>query len=154
VKNQAEPPTLHSLSWEPAASSLFLDGIFSGGMSSYSLNRYDPTKATSFNDSQSACDFSQATTGRPTSLETAGSTLWFAVQTGSSMDVLHCAAGTNNASVAFSIPGNDYPQDIDVTADGGAVLLTDQAGHVWRWDGPGSTPQQLHPSQPLAAVTW
>jgi hypothetical protein len=155
VTNQAEPPTLASLSFEPGASAPLLDGIFSGGMSSYSLSRYDPAHAKTFTDSQSACDFRQTTDGRPTALETDSTgTIWFAVQTGSSMDVLHCAAGTNNASVAFSIPGNDYPQDVDVATGGGAVLLTDQTGHVWRWDGPGSAPQQLHPSQPLYAVTW
>jgi hypothetical protein len=73
-----------------------------------------------------------------------------ATQTGNSIEVLHCSS-TGQQSV-FTIPGNNSPSSVSVSADG-AVLVSDQAGDVWRWDGSGQ-PTQLSPSVPLDRVTW
>jgi glucose/arabinose dehydrogenase len=68
------------------------------------------------------------------------------------MDVVHCTS-TGKPKLAFTVQGQDVPVDLDVTSDGSAVLLTDDHGKVWRWDGSGN-PVQLNNSIPLSHVTW
>jgi hypothetical protein len=136
----------------PSASDVrYLDAFVRTGNSGY-LTRYDIAHDTTSTPSRNACPAYDVNTGLPKALEvTTAGELWFAVQTGQSMQVVHCAAG--HAAVAFTIPGNDTPADVDVTSGGGAVLLTDIAGKVWRWDGSG-TATQLSPKVPLDHVTW
>jgi len=100
-----------------------------------------------------ACPGLDVNSGLPQALEVdANGDLWVALQTGSSMDVVRCGA-KGKPKTEFAIPGQDQPADIDVTSDGSAVLLTDNNGKIWRWDGSGN-PTPLSPSLPLTHVTW
>ena len=90
--------------------------------------------------------------GMPVALEIdATDDMWVALQTGSSMVVATCGGGAWHEQ--FSVAGNRSPADVDVTADGSNVLLTDVDGDVWRWDGSGDA-SKLSPSVPLDHVTW
>ena len=154
---QSEPPAvIGDPSWEPGSPAAwnvrYLDAIVQTGNES-SLARYDTTQSASPTPSRSACPGYDVNNGRPWAMETdASGTVWFATQTGSSMQVVKCVAGSQTSFVAFTIPGNRQPKDVDVASDG-SVLLTDFDGHVWRWDGSGDA-HQLSPSQPVNAVTW
>ena len=147
------PPTVVAdPSLEPAGDQRFLDAIVDTGHQS-SLVRYSTTSGSSPMPSRQACPGYDVNNGRPWALETdASGTIWFATQTGSSMQVVKCVAGSQTAVVAFTIPGNRQPKDVDVSSDG-SVLLTDFDGHVWRWDGSGVA-HPLSPSQPITDVTW
>jgi len=150
---QAYPPEIiGDPSYEPAAAQQFIDAYVRTGNEGY-LTRYDAVNGTSATPDRRACPGLGPEDGQPAAIETdASGTLWIALQTGSSMDVVHCAPG-GNPKQAFTIPGNDQPADIDVTSDGSAVLLTDDNGKVWRWDGSGN-PTELTTSLPLDHVTW
>jgi hypothetical protein len=137
-------------SWEPDG--VHVDAIVHAGMGQ-NLARFDSTSTTSSSPSRSACPGYDVNNGRPWALETDPSgTIWFATQTGSSMQVVKCGAGGQTSVVAFTVPGNRQPQDVDVSSDG-SVLLTDSDGHIWRWDGSGEA-HQLSPHQPVTDVTW
>jgi hypothetical protein len=130
----------------------FLDGYVRTGNEGY-IARYDVADTTTPTPTRSACSGLGPEDGQPAALEVdAGGTLWVALRTGSSMDVMRCAAGSR-PKLAFTIAGNDQPADIDVTSDGSAVLLADDNGKVWRWDGSGN-PEELSNSTPLDHVTW
>jgi hypothetical protein len=130
----------------------FLDGYVRTGNEGY-IARYDVADTTTPTPTRSACSGLGPEDGQPAALEVdASGTLWVALRTGSSMDVMRCAAGSR-PKLAFTIAGNDQPADIDVTSDGSAVLLADDNGKVWRWDGSGN-PEELGNSTPLDHVTW
>jgi hypothetical protein len=139
-------------SFEPPADLQFLDAIVNIGTQSR-LVRYDTYNTTSPTPSRNACPGYDLNNGRPWALETDPSgMIWFATQTGSSMQVVKCAAGSQTAAVAFTVPGNRQPADVDVSSDG-SVLLTDTDGHIWRWDGSGDA-HPLAPHQAVTSVTW
>jgi len=147
------PSIVADPSYEPATPQrTFLDAIVETGHESY-LARYDAANTTSPTPARNACPGYDVNNGRPWALETDPSgTIWFATQTGSSMQVVKCGAGGQTSVVAFTVPGNRQPQDVDVSSDG-SVLLTDSDGHIWRWDGSGEA-HQLSPHQPVTDVTW
>lgn len=147
------PAIIGDPSWEPihgASGSAGLIAFVRTGNQGY-LARYLSSE-TSPTPSNRACPGLGPEDGQPQAIEDdSNGALWVALQTGSSMDVVRCFG--NKAKTAFTVPGNDQPADIDVTSDGSAVLLTDQNGKVWRWDGSGN-PQQLSTTIPLTQVSW
>ena len=146
------PAVIADPSYEPAAGLQFLDAIVATGTQA-SMVRYDTFNTSSPTPSRKACPGYDVNNGRPWALETdAAGVVWFATQTGSSMQVVRCSAGGSTAVVAFTVPGNRQPADVDVSSTG-SVLLTDTHGDVWRWDGSGDA-VKLSPSQPVTAVTW
>jgi streptogramin lyase len=150
----SQPPmVIADPSYEPTnGTTAYIDAIVHTGTGQY-LARYDASKPSSPTPSRRACPGYDVNNGRPWALETdANGTVWFATQTGSSMQVWKCAAGSQSSAVAFTIPGNRQPMDVDVSPDG-SVLLTDIDGHIWRWDGSGDA-HQLSPHQPVTDVTW
>ena len=150
----SQPPMLIAdPSYEPTTTSTaYIDAIVQSGNGRY-LARYDEFGSGTPTASRNACPGYDLNNGRPWALETdANGTIWFATQTGSSMQVVKCAAGGQTAIVAFTVPGNRQPKDVDVSPDG-SVLLTDTDGHIWRWDGSGDA-HQLSPHQPVTDVTW
>ncbi|HET7530591.1 MAG TPA: Gmad2 immunoglobulin-like domain-containing protein [Mycobacteriales bacterium] len=148
------PPTIVAdPSLEPAGGQRYLDAIVDSGHTS-SLVRYTPMSGSSPVPSRRACPGYDVNNGRPWALETdASGTIWFATQTGSSMQVVKCVTGGNTAVVAFTVPGNRQPADVDVSSDG-SVLLTDINGDIWRWDGSGDATELTKHSVPLTHVTW
>ena len=128
------------------------DAILATGTQSQ-LARYDgygpPSSPT---DNVAACAGFDATGRQPLAaeLDTNGY-LWIATRSGSSIDVVRCIGST--PQVMFTIAGNRQPADVDVAGSGGAVLVTDTDGHVWRWTQGGDV-TQLTPSVPLNHVTW
>jgi hypothetical protein len=157
IKFASMPPTIvGDPSWEPGSPSAwdvrYLDAVVRGGTQN-SLVRYDAMSDTSPTSGRSACPGYDANSGLATALQTdVDGVVWFATQTGSSMQVEKCMAGGNTAVVAFTIAGNGTPADIAVSSDG-AVLVTDTNGKVWRWGGSGS-PVELTPSVPQTQITW
>src|SRR3954451_3369717 len=139
-------------SFEPPAAVQFLDAIVRTGTGTRLL-RYDTANTTSPTGARNACRGWDFNNGRPLALETGPTgVLWFATQSGSSMQVVKCPAGGSTAVVAFTVPGNNQPADVDVSPTG-SVLLTDTDGDIWRWDGSGDA-VKLAPSQPIDAATW
>ena len=146
------PAVIGDPSFEPAADTRFLDAIVATGTQSR-FYRYDAMSGSSPTPSRNVCPGYDVNNGRPWALETDSTgVVWFATQTGSSMQVVRCMAGGNTALVTFTVPGNRQPADVDVSSNG-AVLVTDVDGHVWRWDGSGAA-IQLTPSVSLTQVTW
>jgi hypothetical protein len=150
---QGQPPmVVADPAYEPTSGRAYVDAIVRTGTGSY-LARFDEFSTTSPTPSRNACPGYDTNNGRPWALETdASGVIWFATQTGSSMQVWKCAAGSSTAAVAFTVPGNRQPADVDVSSTG-SVLLTDTNGDIWRWDGSGDA-QQLSPNQPVTDVTW
>lgn len=149
----AFPPTIiGDPTFDLAGSVQYLTAIVKTGTAS-SLVRYDVYNDTTSTPDRRACKGIGPEDGEPEAIERdAGGTLWVALRNGSSMDVVRCSTNSG-PKIAFSIPGNDQPTDIDVTSDGSSVLLTDYTGKVWRWDGSGN-PDELATSIPLQHVTW
>jgi hypothetical protein len=116
------------------------------------IARYSSTNKNPTPNSR-ACEGLGPEDGQPQALEVdSNGALWVALQTGNSMDVVHCTS-TGKPKLAFTVQGQDVPVDLDVTSDGSAVLLTDDHGKVWRWDGSGN-PVQLSNKIPLSHVSW
>jgi len=147
------PPTLETdPSFDGAESTQLMTAILRTGTES-SLTRYDVYGDDSPTPGRNACSGLGPEDGQPKALESdSGGTLWIALQTGSSMDVVRCGAN-GKPKLAFTVQGQDVPVDIDVTGDGSAVLLTDDHGKVWRWDGSGN-PDELSNNIPLTHVSW
>jgi hypothetical protein len=128
-----------------------VDAFVETGTSGY-LARFDVRTETSSTPDAKACPAYDVNDGLPRALAmTDAGELWFAVQTGSSVDVWRCAA--NHPLKAFSVDGGNAPVDVDVPADGSGVLVTDVAGDIWRWDGSGAA-EKLTPSVPIDHATW
>jgi hypothetical protein len=115
------------------------------------LAKYDVYDDTS-TPSRNACSGYDVNQGLPVGITSVGSTLWFAADTGSAIDVIRCSSG--GADVAFTIPSGRGPADVAVTGDGAHVLVSDDAGRVWRWDGDGAPQQLTDLSVPLDHITW
>ena len=149
----AFPPTIiGDPTFDVSGSVEYLTAIVKTGMES-SLVRYDVYNDTSPTPGRPACKGLGPEDGEPEAIESdAAGTLWIALRNGSSMNVMKCGP-TGAPKIAFTIPGNDQPSDVDVTSDGSSVLLTDANGKVWRWDGSGN-PDELTTSIPLPFVTW
>jgi hypothetical protein len=146
------PPTIVGDPTFETGEAQFLAAIVNSGTQS-SITRYDPYLDTTTNPSRQDCKGLGPEDGEPTAIEIdATDTTWIALRTGSSMDVMRCASG--KPKLAFTIPGNDQPTDIDVTSDGSAVLITDHDGNVWRWDGSGNPTELTQVAMPLTQVTW
>jgi hypothetical protein len=145
------PEIVGDPSYEQAGTSSTLDAFVRTGNEGYIARYVSPDKSAT-PDSR-ACAGLGPDAGLPQALESdANGDLWIALQTGSSMDVVRCGAN-GKPKLAFTVPGQDQPADVDVTRDGSAVLLTDDNGKVWRWDGSGN-PQQLSTTVSLTHVSW
>jgi hypothetical protein len=149
----AFPPTIiGDPTFDVAGSVQYLTAIVKTGTQS-SLVRYDVYGDTSPTPDRQACKGIGPEDGEPEAIERDQSgTLWVALRNGSAMNVMRCGA-TSGPKVAFTVPGNDQPLDLDVSSDGTSALLTDYTGKVWRWDGSGN-PDQLTTAIPLDHVTW
>ncbi|MDQ1698049.1 MAG: hypothetical protein QOJ03_3402 [Frankiaceae bacterium] len=152
IKYHGLPPTIvGDPSYEPTAQVQLIDAIVRTGTSGY-IARYDDVNDNTPTPQRHACPGLDPNDGQPEALEMdASGVLYVALQTGSSMDVVRC--GVNKPRVVFSVAGNDQPADVDVANDGSSILLTDDSGKVWRWDGSGNA-VELSPSVPLTHVTW
>lgn len=115
------------------------------------LHDYDSWKAQHALDGSSTCTGNK-TDGEADAMatDTAGN-VWFVERTGSSMQVVRCIGSA--ARVMLTVAGNHQPADISVTGSGGAVLLTDTDGHVWRW-AQGGDVVQLTPKLPITELSW
>jgi hypothetical protein len=131
-------------SWEPDGA--HLDAAVRTGNQAAVL-RYQAFTDTSSNGSPTGCS---STDGLPTALNTDGNgTVWVALQTGSSIEVVSCR--NNVATVAFTIAGSDTPANVDSESNGRAVLVTDTAGKVWRWAVGAAGPTLLSTRVPQAS---
>src|SRR4051812_26921164 len=150
TKNYASvPPGLaNDPSWY---SDYHFDAIIRSGTQN-SVMRLNADGAFMTNDGTPACAGYDVATGEPdaTQVDTNGY-VWLATRTGSSMDVVRCIGST--ARVMFTVAGNRQPADLSVAGSGGAALLTDIDGHVWRWTMGGSV-VQLAPSVPVPQLSW
>jgi len=147
---QSFPPmVVGDPSWEPDGR--HVDAVDRTGNSA-GITRWDAFAAKSINDGSDACgDLTGAGLATAVDVDATGSA-WVALQTGTSMDVVRCTGGT--PTKMFTVAGNDSPQDLAVTANGRAVLLTDSAGKVWRWASGSTGPTMLSPTVPQPQVSW
>jgi len=147
---QSFPPmVVGDPSWEPDGR--HVDAVDRTGNSA-GITRWDAFAAKSINDGSDACgDLTGAGLATAVDVDATGSA-WVALQTGTSMDVVRCTGGT--PTKMFTVAGNDSPQDLAVTANGRAVLLTDSAGKVWRWASGSTGPTMLSPTRPQPQVSW
>jgi hypothetical protein len=76
--------------------------------------------------------------------------LWFAAQTGTSMQVYSCGSG--RPTVELTVPVNSTPASLSVSADG-QVLLADASGAVWS-GAAGHSPTRLATGGPVTSLTW
>src|SRR3954464_5269494 len=145
TKNYASvPPGLvNDPSWY---SDFHFDAIVRTGTQN-SVMRLNADGAFMTNDGEPACAGYDVATGEPDATQVdANGYVWLATRTGSSMDVVRCIGST--ARVMFTVAGDRQPADLSVAGSGGAALLTDIDGHVWRWTMGGNVTQLL-PSVPV-----
>lgn len=117
-----------------------------------SVREFDTWTAKSSGDANAACTGFDAGFGEPLAMQVDSSgNLWMAARTGNAIDVVRCVGPTPR--VMFSIAGNRQPADIAVAGSGGAVLVTDTSGDVWRWSQGGDV-VQLTPSVLITQLTW
>lgn len=116
-----------------------------------SLVDYDSWTAKSPADATPTC-LGRTSDGEPDAIQVdAGGNLWFAQRTGSSIQVVRCIGPT--ARVMFTVAGNRQPADLAVAGSGGAALVTDTDGNVWRWNQGGDV-SKLAPSVTMTQLTW
>ncbi len=145
----SEPPAIvGDPVWE--ADGTHVDAFVRTGMQGY-LARYDSTHGNKTMPGAVPCGQYDPATQLTGAVATApDGTLWFAGQTGSSMQVLSCDAG--QPTVRFTIPVNGTPQSLAVDSSGTA-LLADSDGNVWR-AAAGGTPSELSTKGGVSSVTW
>src|SRR3954447_22364916 len=150
TKNYASvPPGLvNDPSWY---SDFHFDAVVRTGTQN-SVMRLNADGAFMTNDGEPACTGYDVATGEPDATQVdANDYAWLARRKESSMNVVRCIGST--ARVMFTVAGNRQPADLSVAGSGGAALLTDIDGHVWRWTMGGSV-VQLSPSVPVPQLSW
>ena len=150
TKNYASVPpgVVNDPSWY---SDYHFDAIVRTGTQN-SVMRLNADGAFMTNDGEPACAGYDVATGEPDATQVdANGYVWLATRTGSSMDVVRCIGST--ARVMFTVAGDRQPADLSVAGSGGAALLTDIDGHVWRWTMGGGV-AQLSPSVPVPQLSW
>ena len=137
--------------WEPDGT--HVDAVVrTGNMAT--LQRFDAFNAADANAGQPACGNQDwGNTGLPQAVGIDGSgDVWVASESGGGIVVTHCTGG--GAQNAFTIPAAQAgAQDLSVTDDGRAVLVTDGTGAVWRWSGGGSV-GKVTTRVPQGQVSW
>lgn len=150
--NAVEFPSLPpSITGDPVWESdgVHIDAFVRTGMSGY-LGRYNSTTGTNPQPNKNACPGFDVNSGMPSALTTApDGTLWFAVQTGTSMQVISCASGT--PTVQMSVTTSDTPASLSVDSSGD-VLLADVNGQVWNGTAGGA--QTAISGSAITSVTW
>lgn len=133
--------------WE--SDGVHVDAFVRTGMSGY-FARYDSATSTSTMPRANACAGYDVNNAMPGALTTAPEgTLWFAVQTGTSMQVISC--GGDTPTVQMTVSANNTPASLSVDASGD-VLLADVDGHVWSGTPDGS--QTAITGSSITSVTW
>ncbi|HVS68679.1 MAG TPA: Gmad2 immunoglobulin-like domain-containing protein, partial [Mycobacteriales bacterium] len=145
----SEPPVIEGDPvWE--ADGVHVDAFVRTGMQGY-LARYDSTSGDNPTPTANACSQYDPATQLTGALATApDGTLWFAGQTGSSMQVLSCNAGQPN--VEYTVPVNGSPTSLAVDGSGD-ILLTDSDGKVFIGS-PGEVPRELSIVGGASSATW
>jgi hypothetical protein len=150
IEFPSEPPAiLGDPVWE--SDNVHVDAFLRTGNLGY-LARYDSTTGDSAAPSTNACPGYQPAGGMANAIAATApdGTLWFANQTGTSIEVVSCA--NNTPKVEFNTPQNDTPRSLAVNADG-QVLLVGDSGKVWTWSGQGQA-EELGAATGVTSVTW
>jgi hypothetical protein len=150
IEFPSEPPAiLGDPVWE--SDNVHVDAFVREGMQGY-LGRYDSTSGDSPQPSTNACTGYQPDGGMANAIAATApdGTLWFANQTGTSMQVVSCANDT--PKVEFNTPENDTPKSMSVNANG-QVLLLGTSGKVYEWPGTGRA-EELGAATAVTSVTW
>jgi hypothetical protein len=145
----SEPPSIiGDPVWE--ADGVHVDAYVRTGMQGY-LARYDSTAGKSATPETNACgEYDPATQLTGALARDLSGTLWFAGQTGSSMQVLSCKDGMPNVELTVSV--NDSPTALAVDQDG-KILLTDASGRVGIGSA-GGTAKELPVGGGVTYATW
>ncbi|HVY10774.1 MAG TPA: hypothetical protein VHB18_11600 [Mycobacteriales bacterium] len=146
----SEPPAIiGDPVWEADGS--HVDAFVRTGNGGY-LARYDSTSGTNPAPNANACSGYDINDGMPGAVTTGPDrSLWFAVQTGTSMQVISCDGTT--PTVKFTVPKNDTPTSLAVNAAGSA-LLTDSSGDTWTWTPGQTSPRALSEASNVTSPTW
>ncbi|HEX3901189.1 MAG TPA: hypothetical protein VHW74_18735 [Mycobacteriales bacterium] len=146
----SEPPAIMGDPvWE--SDNLHVDAFLRAGNQGY-LARYDSTSGDSADPSTNACSGYQPAGGMADAIAATApdGTLWFANQTGTSIEVVSCA--NNTPKVEFNTTENDTPTSLAVSTDG-KVLLEGDSGNVYEWPGQGQA-KELSAATAVTSVTW
>jgi hypothetical protein len=135
--------------WE--SDNVHVDAFLRTGNQGY-LARYDSTTGDSADPSTNACTGYQPAGGMANAIAATApdGTLWFANQTGTSIEVVSCA--NNTPKVEFNTTENDTPKAMAVSADGNVLLIGD-SGKTWLWQGQ-ANPTELTSASGLTSITW
>lgn len=140
---QSFPPiVVGDPSWEP--DSQHLDLFTRSGMTG-AFARYDTSAPTSPNP---VCGDRGPLPFAALDVDGSGA-LWFAEDTASAAEVYRCL--DNHSSRMVTLRGVNVT-DIAVSADGSSLLLTDDAGRLWRWSRGQTVP--LTPSVRITHASW
>jgi hypothetical protein len=145
----SEPPAvLGDPMWE--SDGVHVDAYLRTGMHGY-IARYDATAGKNQKPGTNACgEYDPATQLTGAMATDPDGTLWFAGQTGQSMQVLSCRDGMPNVELTVSV--NDSPTALAVDQDG-KILLTDSSGRVWTGSA-GGTARELPVGGGVTYATW
>jgi hypothetical protein len=146
----SEPPAITGDPvWE--SDGVHVDAFVRTGNGGY-LARYDSTSGDSTTPSTNACSGYDINDGMPGAVTTGPDrSLWFAVQTGTSMQVISCDG--SQPTVEFTVPKNDSPTALAVNGSG-SVLLADSSNEVWTWTPGQTSPRALSEASNVTSPTW
>jgi hypothetical protein len=161
VSNTIGSPTKHTVSfpafppmiegdpsWEPDGR--HVDAVMRTGNMGSAV-RFDATAATSPGNADAVCNDQPRLIGLPVTLEVdASGAVWVLAEAAGGAQVVRCLGSV--PQVMFTV-ATQAPSDIDVAGSGSAVLVTDGAGHVWRWTQGGQV-VRLSPSVPITQLSW
>jgi hypothetical protein len=144
------PPGIEGdLTYAPGSTKM-LDAFVSTGTQGY-LAKYDLYNDNTATPERNACTGYDINRGIPVGATSSAGSLWFAIDAGDVIEVIRCTKGT--PTVVTTVPSSRGPSDLAVSADSSAVLVSDNAGRVWRWED-GSAQRLSDLSVPLDHLTW
>jgi hypothetical protein len=150
IRFASVPPGIEGdLAYAPGTTTM-LDAFVRTGTQGY-LAKYDLYNDSTATPERNACAGYDVNRGIPVGVTSTAGALWFAIDAGDVIEVIKCEKGT--PTVVTTVPSSRGPSDLAVSPSSSAVLVSDNAGRVWRWDD-GAAERLPDLSVPLDHITW
>ena len=150
IRFTAVPPGIEGdIAYGPDSTKM-LNAFVRTGTQGY-LAKYDLYNDRTATPERNACAGYDVNRGIPVGATSMTGSLWFAIDAGDIIEVIRCTKGT--PTVVTTIPSGRGPADLSVSPGSSAVLVSDNAGRVWRWED-GSAERLSDLSVPLDDITW